>query len=58
MCGLSRYPIVGIGGIYEGNLVDVISKGLKGVAVVSAIFLTEDPSVAARNLKTIIENGH
>ena len=58
LCALSRHPVVGIGGIHEDNLVDVMSKGLNGVAVVSAIFGTEDPMLAARNLRRIIENGH
>lgn len=49
-------PIVGIGGINRGNLLDVIHAGADGVAVVSAIMAQKDIKVAAHELKVMILN--
>ena len=43
-------PVVAIGGIDEGNILQLQGRGLAGVAVVSAIFAAEDPEAASRRL--------
>ncbi|RKZ29217.1 thiamine phosphate synthase [bacterium] len=43
-------PIVGIGGINEGNVASVITAGCDGVAVVSAIMAEKDPKLAAKKI--------
>lgn len=49
-------PIVGIGGINKGNLLDVIHAGADGVAVVSAIMAQKDIRAATHELKVMILN--
>lgn len=48
-------PLVGIGGITQANVADVIRAGCDGAAVVSAIVGVPDPMRAATELKTIID---
>jgi thiamine-phosphate pyrophosphorylase len=43
-------PLVGIGGITEENLADVIRAGADGVAVIAAVCGAPDPAAATRNL--------
>jgi thiamine-phosphate pyrophosphorylase len=43
-------PVVAIGGIHAGNLMELRGSGVDGVAVVSAIFAAEDPSKATAEL--------
>ena len=43
-------PVVAIGGIDEGNILQLQGRGLAGVAVVSAIFAAEAPEAASRRL--------
>jgi thiamine-phosphate pyrophosphorylase len=43
-------PVVGIGGIHEGNAGDVVRAGAIGVAVISSILRHPDPEHAARTL--------
>lgn len=50
--------IVGIGGINEGNLVDVIRNGADGVAVISSISKTNDPGKAAAGLMTLCQGAY
>lgn len=50
----SGIPMVGIGGIHTGNAGHVVQAGADGVAVVSAITRSSDPSQAAASLKTIV----
>lgn len=50
-CNLSPVPVVGIGGISAGNSRDVIDAGAAGIAVVSAILRSSDPTAAARELR-------
>ncbi|MEJ2521066.1 MAG: thiamine phosphate synthase [Desulfuromonadales bacterium] len=47
-------PLVGIGGLHQGNAAEIIRNGADGVAVVSAIVATQDPMQAARGLKGVI----
>ena len=53
----SRHPVVAIGGINETNISDVIGAGVDCVAVVSAICAADDPFMAARSLKKLINSA-
>ena len=48
-------PVVAIGGIDAGNILQLQSRGLAGVAVVSAIFSARDPAQASRELRALSE---
>ena len=54
-------PVVAIGGIHAGNLLELSGSGVDGVAVVSAIFGAEDPGKATAQLlelaKEMVSNG-
>lgn len=41
-------PIIAIGGITPGRVEDILRTGAKGIAVLSGIFLSEDPLEAVR----------
>ena len=43
-------PVVAIGGIGAGNILQLCGSGVDGVAVVSAIFASEDPGKATADL--------
>lgn len=43
-------PVVAIGGINAGNLMELSGSGVDGVAVVSGIFAAKDPGTAAARL--------
>ncbi|WP_411348023.1 thiamine phosphate synthase [Paenibacillus sp. WLX2291] len=47
-------PLVGIGGIHEHNAAPVLIDGADGVAVISAIAASDEPSTAAQHLKKVI----
>lgn len=47
-------PLITIGGINKSNLREIISTGMDGVAVVSAICSAPNPEAAARELADII----
>ncbi|WP_083760855.1 thiamine phosphate synthase [Alkaliphilus metalliredigens] len=49
-------PIVGIGGISQGNASQVIQSGADGIAVVSAILSKQYPEIAAKNLYLKTQN--
>ena len=44
-------PLIGIGGLNETNVTDVINAGLDGIAVISAVVSKSDISRAAHDLK-------
>lgn len=50
-------PIGAIAGIDQNNVSSVIAAGVDGVAVISALFNTEDPATAARDLRNKIANA-
>ena len=52
-----KIPLVGIGGLNKSNAAEVIQNGGDGVAVVSAIVAADDPELAARTLKQIIDEA-
>ncbi|MEO5815650.1 MAG: thiamine phosphate synthase [Gemmatimonadaceae bacterium] len=49
LCGL---PAVAIGGLSAANAGDVMAAGASGIAVISALFASADPSQAARDLRS------
>lgn len=53
---ISKHPSVGIGGINNTNVADIINLGANGAAVVSAIMSAPDPEKAAKELSKIITN--
>ncbi len=48
-------PVVAIGGIGAGNILQLCGSGVDGVAVVSAIFAAEDPGKATADLLKLAE---
>ena len=48
-------PVVAIGGVDAGNILQLQGRGLAGVAVVSAIFSAHDPAQASRELRVLSE---
>lgn len=50
ICEAVAIPVVAIGGINAGNLMQLKGSGVDGVAVVSAIFAAENPGAATRQL--------
>ena len=54
-------PVVAIGGIHAGNLMELSGSGVNGVAVVSAIFASDNPGEATAQLlelaKEMVANG-
>lgn len=48
-----KIPVVAIGGINEANALQLKGSGIKGIAVVSAVFAKDDPEKAAKRMKRI-----
>ena len=48
-------PVVAIGGISAGNILQLCGSGVDGVAVVSAIFAADDPGKATADLLKLAE---
>ena len=61
ICHAVSIPVVAIGGIHAGNLLELSGSGVDGVAVVSAIFAAADPGKATAQLlelaKEMVANG-
>lgn len=55
ICKAVKIPVVAIGGLNAGNAAACIEAGCAGVAVVQAIFGAEDPSLAASELRDVVE---
>jgi thiamine-phosphate pyrophosphorylase len=55
IASFSRHYKVAIGGINAGNAADVLRAGATGLAVVSAIVSADDPCIAAREIRQIID---
>jgi thiamine-phosphate pyrophosphorylase len=53
--GLTRLPLIAIGGIDAGNVAEAVRAGADGIAVISAIMAAADPAAAARALRAAIE---
>ena len=56
ICQAVDVPVVAIGGINRGNIIEVIRAGADGAAVVSAIMARPDIKAAAHELKVMILN--
>lgn len=48
-----KIPVVAIGGIGKGQVVETMSTGCAGIAVVSAVMSAEEPQQAAAELKAL-----
>ena len=55
ICEQVSIPVVAIGGITADNMMELKGSGIDGVAVVSAIFASDDIEKAARDLKEKVE---
>jgi thiamine-phosphate pyrophosphorylase len=53
----SGFPTGAIAGIDATNAADVIGAGADGVAVISALAVTSDPTAAAKNLRGIVDDA-
>lgn len=51
ICSSVRIPVVAIGGITEENMAEITGCGMKGIAVVSAIFSAENIRTATGKLR-------
>lgn len=56
ICQAVDVPTVAIGGISEENIPLLYESGVDGIAVVSAIFASEDPGAAAKRLRCLAED--
>lgn len=61
ICNTVSIPIVAIGGIYAHNILELSGTGIKGVAVVSAIFAQKDIEKSTKELlelaKKMVDGG-
>jgi len=55
--GEIRVPLIGIGGITQDNVADVVRAGADGVAVISAVCAAPDPGAATRRLLELISSA-
>lgn len=55
ICEAVSIPVVAIGGIHKGNILELKGTGVDGVALVSAIFAAEDIQKECRELKKLSE---
>ena len=55
VCEAVRIPAIAIGGITAANAGDVIAAGASGVAVIGAIFESDEPRAAAAALRAAID---
>ena len=53
-----KIPILAIGGINAANVMEVMSTGVEGIAVISALMGAEDISAATRELIQKIKGSH
>jgi len=55
IAGLSKHTMVAIGGINADNAADVLSAGVHGLAVVSAVSSADDPMKAASEIRQVVD---
>ena len=55
ICSAVKIPVIAIGGINSGNIGELKSSGIAGVAVISAIFASQDIEKSARELLELSE---
>lgn len=51
ICQNGNLPVVAIGGIHQGNIIQLTGSGIDGVAVISAIFASSNKEEATKQLK-------
>ncbi len=49
-----RLPVIAIGGVNEGNVMEVVAAGADGVAVISAVLGADDVEAAARSMRELV----
>ncbi len=54
ICSAVKIPVVAIGGISTKNIRELSGSGIKGVAVISAIFASENIRAAAHELRELV----
>lgn len=55
ICQSVEIPVVAIGGIHKGNILELTGTGIAGAAVVSGIFAAEDITAECRELRGLVE---
>ena len=55
ICEAVSIPVIAIGGISTGNIMELSGKGICGIAVISAIFAQPDIKEATKELKSLTE---
>ena len=55
ICEAVGIPVVAIGGISKGNIMELAGSGICGVAVISAIYAQKDVQAAAAELKELTQ---
>jgi thiamine-phosphate pyrophosphorylase len=53
ICEAVNIPVVAIGGISKGNVMELAGSGICGIAVISAIFAQQDIETATKELKEL-----
>ena len=57
ICNAVRIPVVAIGGIGKHNVLELCGSGIRGIAVISAIFAADDIQCATRELKALTKKA-
>lgn len=55
ICRSVEIPVVAIGGIHKGNILELAGTGIAGAAVVSGIFAAEDITAECRELRGLVD---
>ena len=55
ICQSVEIPVVAIGGIHKGNILELTGTGVAGAAVVSGIFAAEDITAECRELRGLVD---
>ena len=55
ICQSVEIPVVAIGGIHKGNILELVGTGIAGAAVVSGIFAAQDITAECRELRALVE---
>lgn len=55
ICEAVKIPVIAIGGISKGNILELSGSGICGIAVISAIFAKDDIEESARELRGLTE---
>lgn len=55
ICEAVEIPVIAIGGIGAGNVMQLSGSGICGIAVISALFAQPDIKAAAKELKALTE---